>query len=212
MKPLERRKRLFARNRPRITLVTLDTKEYFLNWMWIAYTQSDLPQMEEIEFKQKASEFLSGFRLVFSLEDYHQGFADSLGPIGYVSANYDGFNFKPHVEWYPWCRGTNRLRCIVAFMTAIRSRRDVGMVWIETSDPGWLKLKKYIRIAKMGSIVKGRADGSDLHIYYVRGTHGISRKFIRQQNQHVEHKHDHPIRGDAVLPQPEHGERVNAHH
>ena len=214
MRPLDRRKRLFSNNKPKFVLVTEENKERFLNWNWIAYTQSEKPELSETEFRNKAVRIFSTFHFMYSVEDYHKGFYNKIGPVGYAGCFYDGFNLKPHVEWYPWARGTTRLRCIVAFLTSMRSRRDVGMIWIESTDGGWLKLKKYIRIAKVGSVTKGRPDGQDIHIFYIRGSHGIFRKSIRIKNKHKSDtkQSDHPIHGGAVLSKHNDGKRLDTQH
>lgn len=222
----ERRKRIFRNNRPNIVPITPDNPGWLINWQWVAYTQGGFGELDETAFKTKAYAYNRHFNSIFMLEDHHPGFAGGTGPVGFIGCSYDGWTLKPYGEWYPWARKRNRARCLLAFLLKMRYSRAVGLILIETPDPSWPKaMKKFIgnqHMGKMGFIAKGRPDGTDQHIFYIRGSAhgGISSRSGNNRRSNVGGRpavqqrldpNDKPndSAGKPDLPAARHGARVD---
>ena len=174
MKPHQRRRRLFKTGEPTISQVHPGTAQWTINWQWVAYKGSG-GDLSEVDFKQTATQYLGAFDFVFNLEDRNEGFSGKAGPVGFVGCLFDGWNLRPHIEWYPWATTRNKLRCQIAFLFMARRKDDIGFILMDSDRPVIMKkLRKYIGIYKAGQIEKGYPDRSDKHIYYIRGaSHGI---------------------------------------
>ncbi len=171
----QRRQRLFRSGKPTVRDVIYED----LAWLWTAARKNGSDLNPE-EFTEAYEPWLASFEKMAMLEDQNQEFLDRAGPVGLVTANFDGWVLEPHVHWFPWCTKRNILRCSVAYLALMAYSRKIGCIRIHSDSETsayFERLSRYLPITRCGLIPHGRPDGEET-IFAMKGKkvgHSIQR-------------------------------------
>lgn len=178
MKPKERRDRLFKKSRPNIRPLEIETEEGIgkdMAVLWAAYTHNtfqEMPEgMDQTEFTEYMMGILSPFMYGWIIEDRTSKFKEGHGPVGMMTAFYNGWELEPHYEAFSWASKRNILRSIVSFLQMMRYDKSIGVVVVNSLDKTrnlFKHVTRYGVLRYLDCIPDGDRDGNR-HIFYVRG-------------------------------------------
>ena len=162
----QRRARLFSRGKPTVRPMQPDD----LKWLWAANVMREDAVQDQQEFTDDVLGRLQQFDEIYILEDRKRRSENGQLPVGVVTAHSDGWALDPHVDWFPWARSYNKVRCAVAFFTLARFSGRVGVVRVHSDEENYKffsGLHRYVPIKRGGKIPRGRPGGGCDHIFYV---------------------------------------------
>ena len=176
LKPKEHRDRLFKNGRPHIRAMELVKDDQVgpdMGVLWAAYKQDgfDLPEMDQTQFADFMLDVASQYTMGWVIEDANPKFKDGRGPVGFVTAVYNGWELEPHFEPFPWATPKNVLKSAVSFFQMMRYDKNIGVVNVYSlnKDKRFFKhVTRYGVLNYLGRIPHGDVRG-DRHIFYIRG-------------------------------------------
>jgi len=169
MSQSEYRKKLFWNGKPNIRFFEFNTNDY--GWLWAAFKDKSEQEVTQTEFIAQMSKIISQYQFVYLVEDRNDKFKDGFGAFALVCAKYDGHQFEPHVEYFPWATPRNKLRGCVAFYQKMKYNKDVAVTLVRCGEHDrtfFSDLHKYLSIKSCGMIPKGRTDGNEF-LYFIFG-------------------------------------------
>jgi len=91
--------------------------------------------------------------------------ADGLRPVGLVLALSvaNGRGIEPHVAWFPWASGRNKMEGSAIFLREHARQFKVFIYACDADEPFWLRMTNY-RILRKGCRIID---------YYARGEHSM---------------------------------------
>jgi hypothetical protein len=139
-------------------------------WIRVGQKLNGLEMTDE-EFEQMLLETFDPYQEVIVAEDENRRFGAKRGPVGIIVAKTNGYLYEPHVTWFPWANGKNKVRVAVSFFQKFRYRQ-LGVIRVHALEDaaGFFKrLKKYVPLFYVGKIPGGDEHGrGDDFIFYMK--------------------------------------------
>lgn len=161
--PKARRDRLFWKSAPEIRPAVKDDAKWLRTALKIEGTE-----LTDEEFANYLRLF-DQYQEHLIIEDDNARYATKRGPVGMLGGITNGYLYEPHVNWFPWATGKNKLRGLVMFLQKWRYRK-LGVVRVHTQDQRFFaNMRKYVPLYKVGKIPCGDELGrGDDYIFYMK--------------------------------------------
>ena len=184
-KPKAARDRLFRYGRPNIRPLVLKEEDGVggdMRYLWGAYHEGsfpDLKEMDQSEFTDYFFEYISQFYAAWVVEDKNHHYRDGYGPIGIITATFNGWELQPVFIPFKWISNRNMLKMVVAFFQMARYQQGIGILSLSSGESGVNFLmktaKRYNVIYYVGKIPRGN-HGDNRYMFYGRGKDFFSNK------------------------------------
>lgn len=184
-KPKAARDRLFRYGRPNIRPLVLKEEDGVggdMRYLWGAYHEGsfpDLKEMDQSEFTDYFIEYISQFYAAWVVEDKNHHYRDGYGPIGIITATFNGWELQPVFIPFKWISNRNMLKMVVAFFQMARYEQGIGILSLSSGESGVNFLmktaKRYNVIYYVGKIPRGN-HGDNRYMFYGRGKDFFSNK------------------------------------
>lgn len=151
-----------------------DVTEADIRWLWAAYKMGTykeiLPEhMNDDMFTETVLDVIESSDLAFMIDGPGE---DGIRPIGIVLARIfaKGNAIEPHVDWFPWATGRNKMEGSATFLRQVKRQFKIFLFIDQPNLKFWERICQYRLLTKGCKVIDHYGPGEHAMMYYTTGT------------------------------------------